>query len=223
MRGKNLNLEVGPLRIKWVDKSDIDGLKPVGSKYPSTAQAWRYKVQSPDNWSLVLAYLVFEGEQEKRDIRILECSDGTPEYIRRLRNGLRMSVSRVTGRGKDWVELSQAQPKRRDQFGQLGSEWSTLKQAEEDQLDQGAGFRLRPRIQKLGGSFGLRKDILEEARTRNNYYCVIFLHNDHSIPISCYIATRVLPLLNQVQKTLSKTAKIHDVTSPTDAQWDAMK
>lgn len=199
MRGRNLNLEVGPLKIKWEGKRIIDGLKPVGSKYPSTAQAWRYRVQSTDNWSLVLAYLVFEGRQDKREIHTLECSDGTPEYIRMLKNRRRMSVSFDTDGGKDWVELSHVQPKDSEC---PTSEWPpNLKQATKDQLDKGAGFRLGSRIEHLGGSFGRRKDILEDSGRRRNYYCAAFPSNDHRIPILCYVATRVLALMQANQRS----------------------
>ncbi len=195
MKGKSLNLEARSLKIKWAGKSVIDGIQAVGDRDYSRAQAWRYRVQSPDNWSLVLAYLVFPGGS--RDIRILECSDDTPEYIRRLKRGLRMSVYRDTGRGKDWVELSQAQPDP-DSYRE---ERSTLKQADEIQLDQDAGFSLGSRIEQLGGSLGLRKDILGESKTRNNYYCAVFPHDDHRIPILCYIVTRVLALIRAHQRS----------------------
>ena len=191
MRGRSLNLKVDPLKIKWEGKSPIDGIKAVGDRDYSSAQAWQYRVQSPDNWWLILAYLVFERRRDKRDIRILECSDGTPEYIRRLKRGLRMSVYRYTGRGKDWVELSQAQPTPDSHR----EEWSTLKRASEEKLNLGSGFCLSSRIEDLGGSFGLHKDILGESERRNNYYCAISPHNDHGIPVLCYIATRVLALI----------------------------
>ena len=190
MRGKSLNLEIAPLEIKGADKSVIKETQSV-NKVPSSAEAWLYKMQSTDNWSLVLAYCVFPGGS--RDIRTIKCSDGTPEYIRMLKNRRRMSVNLDTDRGKDWVELSHAQPK------SPRSDWPTLKQADEIQLDQDAGFRLGPRIEQLGGSFGLRKDILGESRTRNNYYCAVFPHGEHSIPILCYVVTRVLALIRAHQ------------------------
>ena len=197
MKGRSLNLQVGPLEIKWEGEQIIDGLKAVGSKYPSTAQAWRYRVQSTNNWSLVLAYLIFEGRRDKREIHTLECSDGTPEYIRMLKNRRRMSVYFDTDGGKDWVELSYAQPK---EPGCPASEWPpTLKQATKDQLDRSAGFRLGSRIEQLGGSFGHRKDILEDSGRRGNYYCAVFPHNDHRIPMLCYVATRVLALIRAHQ------------------------
>lgn len=195
MKGKNLNLQVGSLKIKWEEKSVIDGIKAVGDRDYSSAQAWRYRVQSPDNWSLVLAYLIFPGG--RRDIRTLECSDGTPEYIRRLKHGLRMSVYHDTGRGKDWVQLSQAQP----DPDSHREEWSTLKQASEDELDLGSGFCVGSRIEELSGSFGLHEDILGESDRRGNYYCAAFPHNEHSIPILCYVATRVLALLRANQNS----------------------
>lgn len=195
MKGRSLNLQVGSLEIKWVRKSVIDGIKAVGERDYSSAQAWQYGVQSPDNWSLVLAYLVFEGRRDKRDMRILECSDGTPEYVRRLKHGLRMSVYCDTGTGKDWVQLSQAQP----DPSSHREEWSTLKQASEDELDLGSGFYLGSRIEELGGSFGLHEDILGESERQDNYYYAIFPHNDHRIPILCYVATRVLALIRAHQ------------------------
>ena len=195
MKGRNLNLQVGSLEIKKLeDESVINEIEAVDG-VPSSARAWRYRVQSTDNWSLVLAYLVFKGRQDRRDIRTLECSDGTPEYIRRLRNGLRMSVSHDRDNGKDWVELSRAEPKPR------GSEWSTLKQASEDELDLGSGFCVGSRIEELSGSFGLHEDILGESDRRGNYYCAAFPHNEHSIPILCYVATRVLALLRANQNS----------------------
>ena len=190
MRGRGLNLQVGSLEIKWAGKSAVKKTQSV-NKVPSSAQAWRYRVQSTDNWSLVLAYCVFPGGS--RDIRIIECSDGAPEYIRMLKNRRRMSVSLDTDRGKDWVELSHAQP------DSPGSEWPTLRQADQIQLDQDAGFSLGSRIEQLGGSLGLRKDILGESKTRNNYYCAVLPHDDHRIPILCYIVTRVLALIRAHQ------------------------
>ena len=193
MKERNFNLQVGSLQIKGVENSVVDGIKAVGDRHYSSTQAWRYQVQSPDNWSLVLAYFVFPGGS--RDIRILECSDGTPEYIRRLKHGLRMSVYHDTGRGKDWVRLSQAQP----DPDSHREEWSTLKQASEDELDLGSGFYLGSRIEELGGSFGLYEDILGESERRGSYYYAVFPHNDHRIPILCYVATRVLALIRAHQ------------------------
>lgn len=189
MRERGLNLKAGPLEIKWARKSVIKKIQSV-NKVTSSAQAWRYRVQSTDNWSLALAYLVFPGGS--REIHTLECSDGTPEYIRRLKHGLRMSVFHDRATGEDWVELSQAQPKDPED---PRSEWSTRKKATEIQLDKGAGFRLGSRIEQLGGSFGLREDILGDSGLHRNYYCAVFPHNDHHIPILCYVATRVLALI----------------------------
>ena len=106
-----------------------------------------------------------------------------------------MSVYHDTGRGKDWVQLSQAQP----DPDSHREEWSTLKQASEDELDLGSGFYLASRIEELGGSFGLHEDILGESGRRGNYYCAAFPHNEHRIPILCYVATRVLALLRANQ------------------------
>ena len=195
MRGRSFNLKVAPLEIKWVGKSIIKKTQSV-NKVPSSAQAWRYRVQSTDNWSLVLAYCVFPGGS--RDIRTIECSDGTPEYIRRLKHGLRMSVFHDRTTGVDWVELSQAQLKDPED---PKSEWSTRKKATEAQLDKGAGFRLGSRIEQLGGSFGLREDILEDSGLHRNYYCAAFPHNDHRIPVLCYVATRVLALIRAHQRS----------------------
>ena len=64
MKGRNLNLQVGSLEIKWVGKSVIDGIKAVGDRDYSSAQAWRYRVQSPDNWSLFSPILSFLEEGE---------------------------------------------------------------------------------------------------------------------------------------------------------------
>jgi len=190
VKGRNLNLQVGSLEIKWAGKSVIQKTQSV-NKVPSSAQAWRYRMQSTDNWSLVLAYCVFPGGS--RDIRTIECSDGTPEYIRMLKNRRRMSVFLDTDRGKDWVELRHAQP------DSPGSEWPTLRQADEIQLDQDAGFSLGSRIKQLGGSFGLREDILGDSGLHRNYYCAAFPRNDHRIPILCYVATRVLALIRAHQ------------------------
>lgn len=195
MRGRSLNLQVGSLEIKWARKLDIKKIQSV-NKVTSSAQAWRYRVQSTDSWSLVLAHLVFPGGG--REIHTLECSDGTPEYIRRLKHGLRMSVFHDRATGEDRVELSQAQPKDPED---PKSEWSTRKKATEAQLDKGAGFRLGSRIEQLGGSFGLREDILGDSGQRRNYYCAAFPSNDHRIPILCYVATRVLALMQANQRS----------------------
>ena len=195
MKRRNLNFQVGSLEIKQARKLDIKKIQSV-NKVTSSAQAWRYRVQSTDNWSLVLAYLVFPGGS--REIHTLECSDGTPEYIRRLKHGLRMSVFHDRATGEDWVELSQAQPKDPED---PKSEWSTRKKATEAQLDKGAGFRLGSRIEQFGGSFGIREDILGDSGRRRNYYCAAFPSNDHRIPILCYVATRILALMQANQRS----------------------
>lgn len=188
MKGKRVSLKVGPLTIKGTGSSDIHGVSAVGSRDDSSAEAWRYAVQSPDNWSLTLTYLVFRWS---REVRMVGYSDGTPEYLRMLKNRKRMSVYFDPDREKDWVELSHAEPKNpgSDSF------WPTLKQADTWQLDRDAGFRFGTRIERLGGSLGRRQDLLGEARTRNNYQCAVFPHDDHRIPILCYVVTRVLALI----------------------------
>ena len=180
---KTTEIKCGPVVATWVGERRIKtGYTCSGEKAAATVYIFRIDV--PEDGVLELGYCIWSNGE--RDVRILEASN-VCRALRRLEHGLRQGVH-ANGR-RDWVELSQARLK--------NEEWSNTFKANRAELDAGAGLGASRLLSKFGATaVGTKERILSDRGRKRGYLCAVFKKNSIEVPITAYLLTRVLPILN---------------------------
>jgi hypothetical protein len=176
----------GGLSIRFTGQRTIEGKTVQGAD--SRGPARIYEVRGPGNFRLEVVDVSWQTSE--RDVRSLDCSDG-PKRLYRLIRGCRMSVCGC-GVSHCWAELSQA---RLDADGD--KDWTNLRKATMDQLNAGAGTRVREALVALGATVDTRAELIGDSGLRRSYLCAMFPVENVHLPVVCYAITRVMPVWNE--------------------------
>ena len=176
---------VGDLSVQFESKDTVDATPITGPT--QSAERHLYVITHKSGWQIYLAYMSF---QESNDIRCVDYTDDTPDSLHRLKHGLRMSVYPFDNE-TEWSELSQARIK-----DSTTPNWSNLKQATIDELNNGAGLDVQKLLGNGNVALGRREVLLADDSKRKNYLCIKFARKDHRVPLIAFIVSRTLPLIN---------------------------
>lgn len=128
------------------------------------------------------------------DVRAVRVEGGTRALRRLEHSSLRLGIRELED-DYSCVELRQARVKANDP-----SQWSSVRQATKEQLDEGSGLDVFHILRDAGArDIGIKEQILLASDKTKNRLCAIFEADNRILPVVAFVITRVLPLLNEYQ------------------------
>lgn len=188
LSGSHGAFHIGEFCVRPAGEREEEG--ETTSRIQDVGRAVVYQVDGPGGVELDVGDVSWS--KGERDVRVLN-RKGSPENINRHR--LRMGI-RLHGHGIErpvaWIELTQARLKPHG--------WSNAFQASLEELDQGAGLKVRAELMKLGAlDVDTRQAALRENGRRRNFMCALFGESNSRVPVAAYVLTRIAPIARGIE------------------------
>jgi hypothetical protein len=159
------------------------------SRVEGPAQQHRYRVSHPGGWWLDLVLQEFD--HGELDVSCLEYAPDTPLTLHRLARALRLGIRSTKEDPPRWhAQMYQARLKSKTP----PSTDTNKKKATEAEVDEGAGFAVRPFLHALGGTLGTKEALLDADDRKRGDLTLIGAKGNRELMVAGYVVTRVLPL-----------------------------
>ena len=166
------------------------------SRVEGPVQQHRHRVQHPDGWWLDLVLQEFD--HGELDVSCLEYAPDTPLTLHRLARAMRLGV-RVTREDPPrwYAQMYQARLKSKTPpFTDTNK-----RKATEAELDEGAGFPVRPFLHRLGGTLGTKEALLGATDRKRGDLTLIGAAGNRDLLLAGFVITRIHPLLTLPPKS----------------------
>jgi hypothetical protein len=180
-------LSIPPFAVTFIGTARTEASSV--NRVEGRAQQHRYRVSHSDGWWLDLALQEFD--HGERDVSCLEYTPDTPLTLHRLARALRLGIRSTKEDPPRWhAQMYQAQLKsKKPPFTDTNK-----KKATEAELDEGAGFAVRPFLHALGGTLGTKEVLLDADDRKRGDLTLIGACGNRELMVAGYVVTRVLPL-----------------------------